>query len=155
MRRPARWATVILAADAVTARAAIVTETYTSRAEFASRLEDVTGGGNATEVTFVVGDAPALVPGFGTVFVDPDTPSVSCSPSSATKASRSATPRSPRRTASASSAASSRSTPTPACRYGTQRRTPVLLPGLIVSFIFARNAIVVPVPAAEASLMAR
>ena len=40
-------------------------------------IEDVTGGGNATEVTFVAGDAPALVAGFGAVFVDPDLPGVS------------------------------------------------------------------------------
>src|SRR5436190_24144031 len=148
MRRPARWTAVILATGVAMARAsiagaAIVTETYTSRAEFASRLggairtitfddvdtsgvdpaafavdryapfglivtgdagqyasrdfgfpedytpssspsmyapgaiEDVTGGGNATEVTFVDGDAPALVAGFGLVFVDPDLPHVS------------------------------------------------------------------------------
>jgi hypothetical protein len=145
MRRPglrlaALWMTVCSVAGA---RAAIVTETYTSRAEFASRLggavrtitfddvdtgavdpvefdaeryapfgliitgdagqyasrdfgfpedytpnsspnmyapgaiEDLTGGGNATVVTFVAGDAPALVAGFGAVFVDPDLPGVS------------------------------------------------------------------------------
>jgi hypothetical protein len=84
-------------------------------------IEDTTGGGNATEVTFVAGDAPALVAGFGAVFVDPDLPVSARSPSSATKASRSATPRSRRRTASASSAASSRSTPTPACRSRSSR----------------------------------
>jgi hypothetical protein len=133
----------MLAAGAAAAHAAIVTETYTSRAEFASRLggavqtitfddvdtssedpvafdadryapfglfitgdaaqyasrgfgfpedyppgsapnmyapgaiEDVIGGGNATEVTFVDGEAPALVAGFGCVFVDPDLPQVS------------------------------------------------------------------------------
>ena len=143
MRRPARWAAVVLAAGVATVHAAIVTETYTSRAEFASRLggairtitfddvdtsgvdpaafaadryapfglivtgdtgqyasrdfgfpedyaassspnmyapgpiEDATGGGRATEVTFVDGDAPALVAGFGLVFVDPDLPHVS------------------------------------------------------------------------------
>src|SRR5262245_28869370 len=145
MRRPGLRLAVLCmtVCSAAGAGAAIVTETYTSRAEFASRLggavrtitfddvdtsavdpaafasdryspfgliitgdagqyasrdfgfpedyapgslpnmyapgaiEDTTGGGNASEVTFVAGDAPALVAGFGAVFVDPDLPGVS------------------------------------------------------------------------------
>jgi hypothetical protein len=145
MRRAGPWiaALCMTLCSVAGAGAAIVTETYTSRAEFASRLggavrtitfddvdtsgvdpaafatdryapfgliitgdagqyasrdfgfpedyspssspnmyapgpiEDVTGGGHATEVTFVDGDAPALVAGFGAVFVDPDLPGAS------------------------------------------------------------------------------
>jgi hypothetical protein len=40
-------------------------------------IDDLGGGGNMTNVTFLAGGQPALVAGFGAIFVDPDFPSVS------------------------------------------------------------------------------